>query len=210
MVASTKPPSSWSRAFLGLVAVAALSSCADRPTVRATNGPWQDGFPTGEPVVVTMENLNYEPPRMVGLVSEDHPAAQSSDAMLRKSGIKRVPVDRMKLLLDTLAEYRFLEVSQPLAKFEPVDSKVVLRRLTIMIGGERRAFTLARGPSKEMADCFNRQAIAVQAMFNETVDFRTDAGMRNPKDFFDVARKLFEAEKPGAKAAEKPGKGGAP
>jgi hypothetical protein len=97
----------------------------------------------------------------------------------------------MDRLLEELDERGFVESSAPLPEFRRADSKVVLRRLTVTVGGQRRAFTLPRGPNRDAADRFNRQALAVQAMFNEIVDFRQDVGSRDPDYFYDVARALF-------------------
>lgn len=174
--------------LLGSLAVAGLVSCS------GTGGgdDWSGGLPTGEPAVVTMENLSYSPPRVLGLVSDDHPAAKQQESAIRRSGIKRIPPSRMERLLEVLDSEGFVAASAPLNEFTPADPKTTLRRLTISIGGHRRAFTLPRGPAKPAADRFNQQALAVQAMFNEVVDFRQEVGYRDPEYFYAVARALFD------------------
>jgi len=178
----------------GLV-VACSSEGAVSGSRQGTEGAWEDGIPDDEPAVVTIENLSYDPPRILGLVSEDHPSAQTEEAAIRRSGIKRVPPDRMEELLEVLEDEGFLDSSAPLAEFKPVDAKVVLRRLTVTIGDERRAFTLPRRPAPELAERFNRQAHAVQALFNEIVDFRQDTTIRDPLYFYEVEQRLYETNK---------------
>lgn len=186
------------------IAVAA-SSCAGPTAGReVADADWANGIPLGHSTVVTIENLSYDPPRVLGLVSDDLPAAKSQEAELRRSGIKRIPPDRMDQLLEVLDDYGFVASSAPLAEFKRLDPKLVLRRLTITMGASRRAFTLPRGPSADAAARFNKQAIAVQAMFNEIVDFRQDFGSRDPDYFYDVARMLFAHEAQGdARASER-------
>lgn len=178
-----------------MVAVAAASLAvrctASSGTSAAANG--SGFFASTTAAVVTVENLSYDPPRVLGLVSADHPAASADEAMLRGSGIKRVPPERMERLLEVLEDEGFAGLSAPLAEFAPVDPAVVLRRLTVSIGDQRRAFTLPRRPSVAAAERFNRQALAVQAMFNETVDFRQEVGSRDPAFFYEVARLLSGA-----------------
>ncbi len=166
------------------------TGCSSR---AATGSEWTTAIPTDEPAVVTIENLSYDPPRILGLVSDDHPAADAEDAALRRTGIKRVPADRMAVLLDELTRRGFLAASQPLAVFEPSDPKRVLRRLVITVGEERRAFTLPRGPNAATAERFNVLAHAVQAMFNEVVDFRLEGSAKNSLHFYELQQKLFDA-----------------
>jgi hypothetical protein len=170
---------------------AAVGACSSSGSRGSSGGEWSTGIPRGAPAVVTIENLAYDPPRVLGLVSDDHPAARSNDVAIRKSGIKRLPPDRMSRLLDVLQEEGFVASSAPIDEFRRCDPKVVLRRLTIAVGDERRAFTLPRHPSPDAADRFNRQAHAFQAMFNEIVDFRQEAGSRDPDYFYEVARALL-------------------
>ncbi len=166
---------------------------------------WQGAIPTDEPAVVTIENLSYSPARILGLVSDDHPAAESEDAELRRTGIKRIPAHRMEVLLDELSRQGFLASSQPLEKFEPSDPKLVLRRLVVTVGTERRAFTLPRGPAADVAERFNVQAHAVQAMFNEVVDFRLEGSAKSSLHFYELQQKLFDANR-ARKDASAPGR----
>jgi hypothetical protein len=176
-----------------LAGIAAGCSGARTFDGEPITGPWADGLPRGRPTVVTLENLNYDPPRVLGLVSENHPAAKREEASLRQSGIKRLSDDLVDVLLEKLEDEGFLSVSAPLAEFKPVDSKVVLRRLTVTIGDERRAFTLMRRPSKELADRFTAQARAVQEMFNGIVDFRLDTANHDPFLFYEVEQRLLDS-----------------
>jgi len=189
--------------------VAACSGCAGSNSSfeRASDGPWIDGFPRGEATVVTIENLSYDPPRMLGLVSEDHPAAASEAAALRSSGIKRIPAACVDELLQELEQDGFLPASAPLPAIRPADPALVLRRLTVTIGGERRAFTLPRRPPKELAERFNALAHAVQQAFNETVDFRRETANRDPFFFYEVQQRLFDLNEQKRRVARK---GGAP
>jgi hypothetical protein len=175
------------------VAAAALAVRCVAPSGTPGTANGDEFFASTTAAVVTVENLSHDPPRVLGLVSADHPAAGADEAMLRGSGIKRIPPERMERLLEVLEDEGFAGFSAPLAEFAPVDSALVLRRLTVSIGDQRRAFTLPRRPSAASAERFNRQALAVQAMFNETVDFRQEVGSRDPGFFYDVARLLSGA-----------------
>lgn len=195
-------------ASASLVACSGSSGALEHGSGASRSGDsWSSGLPRGEPTIVTMENLSYAPSRVLGLVSANHPAAQTQEAAIRRSGIKRVPVDRMDRLLEVLEDDGFVASAAPLAEFTQADARIVLRRLTVSIGEQRRAFTLPRGPTKEAADRFNKQAIAVQAMFNEIVDFRQEVGFRDPDYFYAVARALFD---PNMHRREDAGKDGKP
>jgi len=177
----------------GILGVSTGCSSWLAPSDRAADGPWEDGMPRGEPTVVTIENLSYDPPRMLGLVSENHPAAGSEEASLRRSGIKRVAVDRMDDLLEALEDGGFLAASAALPVFGPVDRTLVLRRLTVTIGAERRAFTLPRRPSGDSADRFNALAHHVLTRFNEVVDLRMEPSNRDAFYFYDLQQRLLES-----------------
>ncbi len=161
----------------------------------ASASSWQDGIPDPGSAVVTIENLSYDPPRILGLVGDDHPAATAEDANLRRAGIKRVPSARMEVLLDELVGRGFCAVALPLAEFAPAEPQQVLRRLVIAAGGERFAVVLPRRPSQAAADRFNQLAHAVQAMFNEVVDFRLEGSEKSPTHFHQLQQRLFDAER---------------
>lgn len=179
-----------------LLALAGLVASAPGCSTGANSGDgagWSQAIPTDEPAVVTIENLSYDPPRILGLVSDDHPAADAEDAELRRTGVKRIPADRMVVLLDELTRRGFVDASQPLAEFVPSDPKRVLRRLVVTVGEQRRAFTLPRGPNAATAEQFNALAHAVQAMFNEVVDFRLEGSAKSSLHFYELQQKLFDA-----------------
>jgi len=173
-----------------------LCGCAS-----SSGGDWSGGIPDPGSAVITLENLSYDPPRLLGLVGDEHPAAESEDANLRRSGIKRVPADRMEVLLHELVKRGFVEHSQPTTTLEPADPATTLRRLVVTSGDARRAFTLPRRPAAAPAESFNEQARAVQAMFNEIVDFRLEGSAKSATHFYEVQQRLFDANRGRKKAA---------
>lgn len=183
-----------------LAALLALAGCA----ATGASGAGR----SGDDAIVTLENFSHSPPRVLGLISEEHPAARTDDADLRRSGIKRVPAARMASLLAALESEGFAESSLPIAAAAPADPARVLRRLIVASGGERRAFTLPRAPSEAAAERFNAQQRAVTALFNETVDFRLDGSSRSATYFYEIQQKLYDAERE-AQRAHGAGNGGA-
>ena len=190
------PHSSVRAGALRIGALLLLAGCA-----TTDSSDWNEGIPDAGSVVVTLENLSYDPPRLIGLVGEEHPAAESEDANLRRSGIKRVPADRMEVLLEELLRRGFVDHSVPTTTLDPADPKVLLRRLVITSGDARRAFTLPRRPAAAPAEAFNEQARAVQAMFNEVVDFRLEGSSKSSTHFYEVQQRLFDANRGRKKAA---------
>jgi hypothetical protein len=182
----------------GALLIGALLLCGCAST---SSDDWSSGIPDPGSAVITLENLSYDPPRLLGLVGDEHPAAESEDANLRRSGIKRVPADRMEVLLSELLKRGFVEHSQPTTTLEPADPATTLRRLVVTSGEARRAFTLPRRPAAAPAESFNEQARAVQAMFNEIVDFRLEGSAKSATHFYEVQQRLFDANRGRKKAA---------
>jgi len=190
-------PHSPVRAFaLKFGALLLLGGCA-----ASGGGDWSDGVPDPGSAVVTLENLSYDPPRLLGLIGDEHPAAEAEDANLRRSGIKRVPADRMEVLLDELLKRGFFEHSQPTTTLVPADPATTLRRLVVTSGDVRRAFTLPRRPAAGPAEAFTEEARAVQAMFNEIVDFRLEGSAKSATHFYEVQQRLFDANRGRKQAA---------
>jgi hypothetical protein len=156
---------------------------------------WSGGIPDPDSAVVSLENLSYDPARILGLVGNGHPAAGAEDANLRRAGIKRVPAERMEVLLGELVSRGFCDSAHPLVEFAPANPELVLRRLVIAAGGERFAVVLPRRPTQAAADRFNRLAHAVQAMFNEVVDFRLEGSEKSSTHFHELQQRLFDAER---------------
>ena len=193
------PTSTPARAIAQLVQAVAtallLTGCAGSGGSSESRADWSKGIPDPGSAVVSLESLSHDPPRVIGLVGDDHPSASADDAELRRGGIKRIPAARMTVLVAELEKRGFLASSQPLIEFKPADASYVLRRLVVSAGGERRAFTLPRGPAKDAADCFNIQAHAVQAMFNEVVDFRLEGSAKSATHFYQLQQRLFDADR---------------
>ena len=150
------------------------ASCTGGSAGLAADDPWIGGIPRDQPSIVTIENLQYEPLRAFALVRADHPAAASSNVEFHDRGIKRTEVGRMNRLLDEFEARRFLQYSAPVDAIKAPDRKTMLRRLIIQVGDQKRVFTLPRGPKLETAEAFNQQALAFQAMFNETLDLNQE------------------------------------
>jgi len=183
------------RRFVAVALALFGASCRSAGGGGSSATAWQHGVPDPGSAVATIENLSHDPPRILGLVGDDHPAAAAEDANLRRAGIKRVPAARMEVLLDELIARGFCALALPLAEFAPADPAKVLRRLVIAAGGERYAVVLPRRPSQDAADQFNRLAHAVQAMFNEVVDFRLEGSEKSPTYFHQLQQRLFDAER---------------
>src|SRR5262250_2484082 len=56
----------------------------------------------GRPTVVTLEDARHDPPRTLGLVSENHPGVQRYDSALRRTGFKKATTPAIDALLDRL------------------------------------------------------------------------------------------------------------
>ncbi len=194
-------------ALLLVAAPLALLGCQASAGGHSAARSWADGIPLDEPAVVTLENLSCDPPRILGLVGSDHAAAASADAVIRRSGIKRVPADRMDRLLEELTKEGFAGSSEPIEELTAADPKIVLRRLTVTVGDQRRAFTVMRGPKSDVTDRFNAQARAVQAMFNETFDPRYTNANRNSLYFYEAMQALHDVNR---RKQQRSGKDGAP
>lgn len=178
--------------IVGGLAAACAGTHGTASSGAARADSWSDGIPRGQPTVVTIENLNYDPPRALGLVSKDHAGVANDEAELRKSGFKRVEVDDMNALLDKMQSDEFVASSVALTRFEPVDRAHVIGRLVVIVGEETRAFTLPRGARAESIHRFNKLAEDVTSLFNATFDARLDKGNRSSTLFFDVQQRLIE------------------
>ena len=83
------------------VALLVVAACAG---VSGSDGAIE--LARGHATVVTLENARYDPPRSIGLVGANHPGVQHDDAELRRSGFKRVDVDRRWTRCSTISRSR--------------------------------------------------------------------------------------------------------
>src|SRR5689334_4471721 len=68
----------------------------------ACAGPDSIDLERGHPTVVTLEDARHDPPRTLGLVSENHPGVQRYDSALRRTGFKKAATPAVDALLDRL------------------------------------------------------------------------------------------------------------
>ena len=187
----------------------ALFAVALLPTVllalAACAGSGGDELERGRPTVITLEDARHEPPRTLGLVSEDHPGVQRHDSSLRRSGFKKAPTPDVEALLDRLESLGLLEYGVRVPELAALDPATQISRLSVTVDDRIVVVVVARHPTKEAADRYSAMARSVTEMFNGIVDFRPGKMEADDETFLDVQHKLYESNRDKLRAQHKGG-----
>jgi hypothetical protein len=163
------------------------------------------GLARGKPTVVTLEDVRHDPPRTIGIVSENHPGVQRNDSALRRTGYKKAPTEAVDALLDRLESQGLLTYGVHVTELAPLDPTKHISRITVSADDQIVQFVVARRPTREAAECYSSMARSVTEMFNGIVDLRPAKMEADDETFLDVQHKLFESNRDKLRAQAKPG-----
>ncbi len=159
----------------------------------------------GKPTVVTLEDARHDPPRTLGLVSDNHPGVQRYDSALRRTGFKKVPTDAVDALLDRLDSQGLLTYGVKVKELGELDPATQISRISVTVDDVIIAFVVPRHPSRAAADSYSAMARSVTEMFNGIKDFRAGKMDADDETFLDVQHKLFESNRDKLRAQAKGG-----
>ena len=163
------------------------------------------GLARGKPTVVTLEDVRHDPPRTIGIVSENHPGVQRNDSALRRTGYKKAPTAAVDALLDRLESQGLLTYGVHVTELAPLDPTKHISRISVSADAQIVQFVVARRPTREAAETYSSMARSVTEMFNGIVDLRPAKMEADDETFLDVQHKLFESNRDKLRAQAKPG-----
>ena len=159
----------------------------------------------GKPTVVTLEDVRVDPPRTLGLVSENHPGVQRHDSALRRSGYKKAPQEDVDVLLDRLESQGLLTYGVRVPQLVALDPALSISRLSVSVDDQIVQIVVPRRPPREAAERYSAMARSVTEMFNAIIDFRPAKMEADDDTFLDMQRKLFESNRDKMRAQAKGG-----
>jgi hypothetical protein len=187
---------------LASLALAVTTACTS--SFGGADGAGSSPLPRGHPAVVSLENARFRPPRVIALVSSDHPGVARDDAALRRAGFKKCDSQAMDALLDRLDAQGFLQGAMPVPRLAPLDASLQLSRLTVTVDDRVLQYLVPRHPPADIAARFNAMAHSVSELFNAVVDLRASRSDEGGEQFLELQQRLLEANAEKLRNAAKP------